>query len=255
MAGLSAGGQFKAHRRAEAVAPEPTVKDLFPHLTDEAAAQLAVESAARQDAAKGRPVWTARQLNDVLRGHDFYPDAARLERIPDMYATDGRTAGPAGKVLHEHYFGPTGDFYVCELDQNTGEAFGIFVNQYRDAELTYVTLTHLEAERATSHEGLPLIFERDLHFSSSRAYDAIPDVYGARVPERLDHPAFESLQDAFAAWSEAVRGEDAAAAATHRKRWETALGRNGLTVVSPIPGSFQSQAIANAEGFTDPEVG
>lgn len=94
------------------------------------------------------------------RGHDFMPPAD-LE-VPALYATDGTPA--EAKLILLHYFSAAGDWWIAELDQETGLAFGYarLAAFPEGAEWGYVSLPELEAVNA--HHGL-VIVERDLDWT------------------------------------------------------------------------------------------
>ncbi|HUY98602.1 MAG TPA: DUF2958 domain-containing protein [Verrucomicrobiae bacterium] len=79
------------------------------------------------------------------RGHNFYPPKAVAARIPRLYGTEDVSL--ADKVIHLHYFSPSCDWWIAELDPETGEAFGFAcLNGDRAmAEWGYVSLPELEA--------------------------------------------------------------------------------------------------------------
>ncbi len=56
------------------------------------------------------------------RGHRFFPSPAVLDRIPGLYATEKQPVGE--RTVHLHYFTSAADFWIVELEQSTGTAFG-----------------------------------------------------------------------------------------------------------------------------------
>jgi hypothetical protein len=114
------------------------------------------------------------------RGHDFYPPAADLARIPALYATEDTPT--AAKTLHLHYFVRDCDWWIAELDPDTGLAFGYAClhGDSTNAEWGYIDLDELEslyqpAHIQTDDRGRParilphLIVERDLHWTPQPA--------------------------------------------------------------------------------------
>ena len=110
------------------------------------------------------------------RGHDFYPPAADLASIPPLYATEDIPL--SAKTLHLHYFVRGCDWWIAELDPDTGLAFGYAClhGDAANAEWGYVNLAELEslyqpAHIQTDDRGRParilphLIVERDLHWT------------------------------------------------------------------------------------------
>ncbi len=76
------------------------------------------------------------------RGHNFYPPVDDRKAIPGL----GETAGTPIEEIVVHYkiFGGATDFWVTELDEETGEAFG-FMSVGGRASWTYAYLPELEA--------------------------------------------------------------------------------------------------------------
>ncbi len=79
------------------------------------------------------------------RGHGFYPPAGQLAAIPPLYGSED--VATADKVIHLHYFVRDCDWWVCEYDPATGDAFGYARLRGDDtnAEWGYVNLPELEA--------------------------------------------------------------------------------------------------------------
>jgi hypothetical protein len=101
------------------------------------------------------------------RGHDFWPPADELARIPVFYATESRPI--EDKVLWLHYFVGGCDWWVVELDHAAVEAFGYAcLGDPQNAEWGYVDLAELEAIRS---RGLWIV-ERDLHWQPTKASEA-----------------------------------------------------------------------------------
>lgn len=113
------------------------------------------------------------------RGHDFYPPASELAAIPALYATEHLPV--EDKTIYLHYFVRDCDWWIAELDPDTGLAFG-YARLHGDdvnAEWGYVDLTELEAVYQEAilevdnkdrprrpRRLLPrLIVERDLHWT------------------------------------------------------------------------------------------
>jgi hypothetical protein len=124
------------------------------------------------------------------RGHTFYPAADELATIPTLYDTE--TVAAADKVIHLHYFVRDCDWWIAELDPDTGLAFGYAClhGDTTTAEWGYIDLTELEglyqaAQVQTDRNGRPtrllphLIVERDLHWTARPAGQA--DLPGGRA--------------------------------------------------------------------------
>lgn len=91
------------------------------------------------------------------RGHAFYPP--KSTRIPMLGATEGK--GDAA-LVRAHYFVGGWDWYVLELDRETGDAFGL-VKGF-ETEYGYFNLPELEGVLA----GGMFPVERDCY------WDAVP---------------------------------------------------------------------------------
>lgn len=113
------------------------------------------------------------------RGHNFYPPKAVAARIPRLYGTEDVPL--ADKVIHLHYFTGSCDWWIAELDPETGEAFGFAcLNGDRDtAEWGYASLPELEAVCVRKPMDLPgafydIVVERDCHFYSDPFRVVVP---------------------------------------------------------------------------------
>ena len=89
------------------------------------------------------------------RGHKFYPTKAA--RVPALGATE-HVKDP---IVRAHYFVGSSDWYVLEMDPETGEAFGLADIFGNGGELGYFSLVELEA---TTMRGF-LVVERDMHWT------------------------------------------------------------------------------------------
>ncbi len=107
------------------------------------------------------------------RGHAFYPPAAALAVIPSLYATEHIPT--ESRTVFLHYFVRDCDWWIVELDPDTGLGFGYAClhGDAGNAEWGYVDLTELEAlyqpsQLQTDYQSRPtrilprLIVERDL---------------------------------------------------------------------------------------------
>ena len=97
------------------------------------------------------------------RGHRFTPPIADTRAIPALYATESTPT--TAKTLHLHYFVGGHDWYVAEVDRQTGEAFGLTVVN-GEAEWGYFDLNALE--QVNVRGGL-LVVERDCWFDKAPA--------------------------------------------------------------------------------------
>lgn len=92
---------------------------------------------------------------DRRRGHRFQPPKADLVRIPQL--GDGDETDP---TVYLHFFHHSWDWYVTELDQATGDAFGL-VKGF-EHELGYFDLREL-AKTAGGPFRMPI--ERDCYWT------------------------------------------------------------------------------------------
>ena len=94
------------------------------------------------------------------RGHAFMPP--QTVKVPKIGAASGTRI--SDKLIPLHYFSAAGDWYVAEMDPETGEAFGYTrLAAYPDgAEWGYFDLAELE--QVNVHHGL-VIVERDMHWT------------------------------------------------------------------------------------------
>lgn len=122
------------------------------------------------------------EQNRRQRGHAFYPPFDDLAKIPALYATDGQPF--AEKTIHLHYFTANSDWFIAELDPTEGVAFGWARVNYPEGEWGYIHLVELEelalpprlVVDADGKRGLilPVLVERDLHFTPSPAAECVP---------------------------------------------------------------------------------
>lgn len=96
------------------------------------------------------------ELNRQLRGHVFYgPD---VRTAPPLYATED--VPKEEKTVVAHFFLANSEWWIMEVAQDTGIAFGYCVlgGDFQSAELGYVSLLELEN---ISIDGWKVV-ERDL---------------------------------------------------------------------------------------------
>lgn len=95
-----------------------------------------------------------------LRGHQFMPTKVQMRKIPAMGATESTPA--EDKIIGAHYFCASADWYIAELDPETGQAFGYarLATYPEGAEWGYIDLAELEAARLR-----PFVVERDMYWS------------------------------------------------------------------------------------------
>jgi hypothetical protein len=107
-----------------------------------------------------RQLFPAGEVNRSRRGHAFLTKAM-IQTIPALYATE--QVDLPDKQLLAHYFVGGCDWYVAELDPQTGDAFG-----YADlghGEWGYFNLVELEGTVASAW----LVVERELNFRPTTA--------------------------------------------------------------------------------------
>ncbi len=97
------------------------------------------------------------EMQLARRGHRFYPH----NPTPGLYDTDEVSA--AEKIITEHYFCATGDWWICEYDPDEGQAFGYarLANMPDCTEWGYINLVELET--VNGHDGLTIV-ERELNW-------------------------------------------------------------------------------------------
>lgn len=123
----------------------------------------------------GKCIWgVIPEQNRNARGHEFYPPFADLAKIPELYATDEQPFEE--KVCYIHYFTGGSDWYIAEIDPATGLAFGWARINYPQGEWGYIHLVELEElylapDPRPEYLRLPILVERDLDFSPTRAAD------------------------------------------------------------------------------------
>ncbi|MGC2206891.1 MAG: DUF2958 domain-containing protein [Candidatus Dormiibacterota bacterium] len=110
-------------------------------------------------------------MNETLRlrrGHNFLPP--KSVKVPALRSTDGITL--ADQIVVLHYFSPSSDWWLTELDPATAEAFGFCcLNGDRDcAEWGYVSLPELERLYVPPW----IIVERDCHWQPKSFREAVP---------------------------------------------------------------------------------
>lgn len=108
------------------------------------------------------------QTNRKRRGHDFWPTSATVRKIPGLYQTEDVPVDE--KIVHLHYFGPSQDFYIVEVDPETGLAFG-FAELFGPGTGEWGLIYLPELEEVLAHGGLSII-ERDCFFEPKPFKDA-----------------------------------------------------------------------------------
>ena len=106
---------------------------------------------------------------DAIRGHAFYPPADVLATIPGLYDTEDISYDD--KVLHLHYFVGGADWYIAELDQETGEAFGWAQLVPDGGEWGYIYLPELATLEV--RVPFPLLVDRDCWYTPTTAREAL----------------------------------------------------------------------------------
>lgn len=104
-------------------------------------------------------IWQQETLR-TRRGHNFYPEAEALAAIPPLYATEALAL--QDKIVHLHYFAGESDWWIAELDPETGEGFGYArLGGFSSGEWGYVALPELEQVHVSTCAG-DMVVERDL---------------------------------------------------------------------------------------------
>lgn len=160
--------------------PQPQIEDLIRDRLGRFA-EKQHSDAADVNLADAQPAWRT-ETHRQKRGHDFYPDD--IDTWPAMYATE-EVAAPDKRIVAK-YFGPAGDWWITEIDQRTGEAFGYaqLAGMQDMAEWGYIDMSELESLTAplrirtgdgTVATASVVAVERDLDFEvGTLARDTIP---------------------------------------------------------------------------------
>lgn len=92
------------------------------------------------------------------------PTKKQLEKIPALYATDGQPL--AEKIIHQHFFIGSCDWYVCEYDPNEDLAFGYAVlnDDLEMSEWGYISLAELRGIKVGFVE-----VDREIHWTKKPA--------------------------------------------------------------------------------------
>ena len=111
------------------------------------------------------------QTNRARRGQDFLPPQEILCRIPGLYETEHTSR--ARKKVYVHYFLGTCDWWIVELEQETGIAFGFAcLGNSQSAGWGFISLVELE-EIAVGPLGF--VVERDDHWQPQLVRE-IPEI-------------------------------------------------------------------------------
>lgn len=105
------------------------------------------------------------------RGHAFLPPKAILDKIPMLYVTEGTPF--EDKIIYAHYFSAASDYYIAELDAETGEAFGYAKLAMFPEGAEWGDLDLEELEQVYAHGGR-VIVERDMHWKPRKFSEITP---------------------------------------------------------------------------------
>lgn len=94
-----------------------------------------------------------------IRGHNFFPPKAVMTKVPGIGETEDIPF--EDKKVHLHYFTGAADWYLMEVDQKTGKAFGFLNPSGNGGHWGYVSLPDLEKFNGGGYR----VVERDCHFS------------------------------------------------------------------------------------------
>jgi hypothetical protein len=202
------------------------------------------------------PEWQT-ETQRKRRGHAFWPSGEELAKIPEVYETDGVPFDD--KLIYLHYFCGGSDWYVAELDRETGEMFGYArLAIYPDgAEWGYTSLAGLEQLTAAGEindmrvPGM-VIVERDLGFE--------PAPFGAVMAGRpaAAAPVFEEYPDLTAgALARLLKPGEAALAmltASEGPSWCTVAAGSADAIAAGITLTGEADALAVAVIAADAAV-
>lgn len=103
------------------------------------------------------------EVNKRRRGHRFYPPQAVARKIPALYATENHPL--THRVAHVHYFTPSRDIYIIELDPESGRAFAL-ITEAGQHEWGYVSLPEMEAVNVRPvNAPFGIVIERDCYWT------------------------------------------------------------------------------------------
>jgi Protein of unknown function (DUF2958) len=105
-----------------------------------------------------------------LRGHRFIPPKEVLSKIPPLYGKEETAL--ADKIVRVHYFSPSSDWWLTELDPATADAFGFccLSGDRGCAEWGSVSLPELESVYVPPW----IIVERDCQWTHKSFREAVP---------------------------------------------------------------------------------
>lgn len=96
--------------------------------------------------------------------------------IPSLYETED--VPMLDKTVHVHYFVAAADWWLFELDPETGNALAfVCLGDPAMAEVGYVNISELEATRIPQQVGqstVDIVIERDIHWNPQPVSEAIP---------------------------------------------------------------------------------
>ena len=111
--------------------------------------------------------WESANTNKQRRGHSFHMPQDLQRKIPGLYETEGTKT--ADKMVWAHYFTSSGDWYVTEMDPETGECFGW-------ADLGYGEWGYFDLDEMESVYNPPFgIIERDMNWTPKKV-SQIPSI-------------------------------------------------------------------------------
>lgn len=154
--------------------------------------------------------------NRNVRDHDFVPASAA--DWPGLYGTEGQGSGLGGKQFVAHYSGPGYDYWVCEYDPETREAFGYArIIGHGDGEYGYADLNELEATKIdvfnpastgpSNWSVKTAAIHRDTDFEDlppeQRYAHQHLDKYRGRVLDQLDREDRDEMNGKIAQWQAA----------------------------------------------------
>lgn len=111
------------------------------------------------------------ELNETQRaerGYRFVPSKASMKRIPPLGTTAKVPAEE--KIIYEHYFSTTGDWWIAELDPVIMRAFGYAQPSGNRARGRWDYISLLELEMTNLRSGL-IVVERELNWTPCKFAD------------------------------------------------------------------------------------
>lgn len=96
-----------------------------------------------------------------------------IATTPRLYSQDGKGMEA---IVHHHIFGPVGDWWITEIDEEGETAFGyVKLTSYPDGELGYISLQELQgvADQFFEKKDIRFMLEKDQYWEPKPLSQAI----------------------------------------------------------------------------------